>query len=45
MLAPSSVIDETTCENGVGFPEGPAAFFDYIDKWRNSGDFEGLEFR
>ncbi|MEM8618457.1 MAG: NAD(P)/FAD-dependent oxidoreductase [Actinomycetota bacterium] len=31
--------------NGVGFPEGPAAFFDYIDTWRNSGEFEGLEFR
>jgi cation diffusion facilitator CzcD-associated flavoprotein CzcO len=29
----------------LGFPEGPVAFFDYIAKWRNSGDFEGLEFR
>jgi len=31
--------------NGSGYPEGPAAYFDYIDAWRNSGDFEGLEFR
>jgi cyclohexanone monooxygenase len=28
-----------------GYPLGPVAYFDYIDKWRNSGDFEGLEFR
>jgi len=24
---------------------GPVAFFEFIDKWRNSGRFEGLEFR
>ncbi|MDZ7673533.1 MAG: NAD(P)/FAD-dependent oxidoreductase [Acidimicrobiales bacterium] len=29
----------------AGFPEGPVAYFHYIDRWRNSGDFEGLEFR
>jgi hypothetical protein len=28
----------------TGYPEGPAAYFDYIDKWRTSGNFEGLEF-
>ena len=28
-----------------GYPEGPAAYFHYIDGWRNSGDFAGLEFR
>jgi len=28
-----------------GHPEGPVAFFEYIDKWRTSGRFEGLEFR
>jgi cyclohexanone monooxygenase len=28
-----------------GYPLGPVAFFDYIDQWRNSGAFEGLEFR
>ena len=29
----------------AGYPQGPVAYFDYIDAWRNSGDFEGLEFR
>src|SRR4051794_33120830 len=29
----------------VGYPQGATAFFQYIDNWRNSGDFEGLEFR
>ena len=29
----------------AGYPLGPVAYFEYIDKWRNSGDFEGLEFR
>ena len=28
-----------------GYPEGPVAYFEYIDGWRTSGDFEGLEFR
>ncbi len=27
-----------------GYPEGPVGFFDYIAAWRDSGDFEGLEF-
>ncbi len=31
--------------NTVGYPDGPLAYFDYIDRWRSSGDFEGLEFR
>ena len=31
--------------NALGYPEGPVAYFDFIDKWRSSGDFEGLEFR
>ncbi|HEY5663433.1 MAG TPA: NAD(P)/FAD-dependent oxidoreductase [Ilumatobacter sp.] len=31
--------------NGVGFPEGPVAYFAYIDAWRNSGEFAGLDFR
>jgi hypothetical protein len=30
--------------NGSGYPEGPAAYLHYIDAWRNSGDFAGLEF-
>jgi cyclohexanone monooxygenase len=29
----------------VGHPEGAMAFFEYIDKWRAAGTFEGLEFR
>ena len=28
-----------------GYPEGPLAYFDYIEAWRSSGRFEGLEFR
>jgi cation diffusion facilitator CzcD-associated flavoprotein CzcO len=28
-----------------GYPLGPVAFFDYIERWRTSGGFEGLEFR
>jgi hypothetical protein len=27
------------------YPLGPVAYFEYIDAWRNSGDFEDLEFR
>ena len=30
--------------NSMGFPEGPVAYFQYIDDWRSSGDFAGLEF-
>jgi len=29
----------------VGYPAGATAYFKYIDAWRNSGDFEGLDFR
>ena len=28
-----------------GYPGGPVAYFDYIDGWRRSGDFKGLELR
>jgi cation diffusion facilitator CzcD-associated flavoprotein CzcO len=31
--------------NASGYPQGPVAFFQYIDRWRKSGDFAGLEFR
>jgi cation diffusion facilitator CzcD-associated flavoprotein CzcO len=31
--------------NGAGYPAGPVAFFQYIDRWRSSGDFAGLEYR
>ncbi|MFI9385850.1 flavin-containing monooxygenase [Kutzneria sp. NPDC052558] len=29
----------------VGYPDGPAAFFRYIEQWRAAGAFEGLEFQ
>jgi cation diffusion facilitator CzcD-associated flavoprotein CzcO len=29
----------------AGYPFGPVAYFDYIEKWRDSGEFDGLEFR
>ena len=31
--------------NSMGYPEGPVAYFQYIDRWRSSGDFAGLDFR
>ena len=31
--------------NALGYPDGPVAYFAYIDEWRNSGQFSGLEFR
>ncbi len=31
--------------NALGYPDGPVAYFDFIDKWRSSGDFKGLEFK
>lgn len=31
--------------NASGYPHGPVAYFEYIDRWRSSGDFEGLVFR
>jgi cation diffusion facilitator CzcD-associated flavoprotein CzcO len=30
---------------GRGYPYGPSAYFAYVDKWRASGTFDGLEFR
>ena len=29
---------------GGGYSEGAPAYFRYIEKWRQSGDFAGLEF-
>ncbi len=29
----------------VGYPAGASAFFQFIDAWRSSGGFDGLEFR
>ena len=31
--------------NGSRYAGGPVAYFEYIDRWRNSGTFDGLEFR
>lgn len=31
--------------NASGYPAGPVAYFSYIDDWRNSGAFDGVEFR
>ena len=31
--------------SGLGYPEGPVAYFEFIEAWRQSGQFEGLEFR
>ena len=31
--------------NASGYPGGPVAYFQFIDGWRRSGDFEGLDFR
>jgi cation diffusion facilitator CzcD-associated flavoprotein CzcO len=31
--------------NMSGYPQGPVAYFEYLERWRSSGDFEGLEFR
>jgi cyclohexanone monooxygenase len=30
---------------GRGYPYGPSAYFAYIENWRTSGAFDGLEFR
>ena len=30
--------------NSLGYPDGPVAYFQYIEEWRNSGRFEGLAF-
>jgi cyclohexanone monooxygenase len=29
----------------VGYPAGAMAYFNYLRQWRESGRFEGLEFR
>jgi cation diffusion facilitator CzcD-associated flavoprotein CzcO len=37
--------DEATRQSQSRFPEGPVAFFEYLEAWRTAGDFAGLEFR
>ncbi|GGX69244.1 hypothetical protein GCM10007385_43000 [Tateyamaria omphalii] len=29
----------------IGYPDGPAKYFQYTERWRNEGDFDGLIFR
>ena len=29
----------------VGYPAGASAYFRYIEDWRNSGTFEGLDIK
>ena len=36
---------EADRRNAGAYPEGPVAYFNYIQKWRDSGEFEGLTFR
>jgi cation diffusion facilitator CzcD-associated flavoprotein CzcO len=31
--------------NGSGYPDGPVAFWQFIDRWRSDGRFDGLDFR
>jgi cyclohexanone monooxygenase len=38
-------ISRSALLNMAGYPGGPVAYFQYIDRWRTSGEFEGLEFR
>ena len=38
-------IDDRIRRNGSGYPGGAVAYFQYAKDWRESGRFEGLEFR
>ena len=35
----------TAAKYNVCYPEGATAYFNYIKEWRESGEFEGIEFR
>ncbi|WP_394928525.1 flavin-containing monooxygenase [uncultured Ilumatobacter sp.] len=37
-------ISPSQLRNTLGYPAGPVAYFEYIEKWRTTGDFEGLTF-
>ena len=37
-------ISDRDRRNASGYPDGPVAFFTYIDQWRSRGDFDGVEF-
>ena len=37
--------DRAGVRAGLGYPDGAVAYFEFIDRWRRSGEFEGLKFR
>ncbi|MBJ7505181.1 MAG: monooxygenase, partial [Ilumatobacteraceae bacterium] len=37
-------ISQSDMFNGSGHPGGPIAFFEFLDAWRQTGEFAGLEF-
>jgi len=43
-VASEPLADRSRAWLGVGYPLGPSAHFEYIDRWRATGAFEGLEF-
>ncbi len=38
-------IADSARRNSLGYPDGPVAYFEHIERWRSSGDFAGLDFR
>ena len=38
-------ISQSDMFNGSGHPGGPVAFFEFLDAWRQTGEFAGLLFR
>jgi cation diffusion facilitator CzcD-associated flavoprotein CzcO len=39
------VLSGTQLRAALAYPEGPVAYFEFIDRWRSDGRFEGLDFR
>lgn len=37
-------ISPAQLRNSMGYPAGPVAYFEYIQRWRSNGDFDGLDF-
>ena len=37
-------ISKAQLRNSMGYPAGPVAYFEHIQQWRTSGDFDGLTF-
>ncbi|MGB3737701.1 MAG: NAD(P)/FAD-dependent oxidoreductase [Ilumatobacter sp.] len=38
-------IADSARRNTLGYPEGPVAYFEHIERWRTSGEFAGIDFR